>query len=62
MSDAQARMWSYWRDKYGAVGALDYYPNKLASTPALQQAIYAVQAAEALIEQIMSNLPDEDEE
>lgn len=57
-----AHMWTYWRDKRGIVEALRCdYPDILALSPTLQQALYQIQAAEALINRLMSDLPDEDE-
>lgn len=59
MSEA-AHMWSYWRDKKGVVEALeDYYPETLKASPQLQMAIYNIRAAEALINKIMGELPDD---
>lgn len=50
-------MWSYWRDKYRYVEALeDYFPDTLREEPILQQALYQIKAAEALIDSRMQEL------
>jgi len=58
MSDL--RMWSYWRDKNGHEDALtDYFPEVVAANPDLQQALYSIRAAKALIDQTMTRLEAE---
>jgi hypothetical protein len=57
--DSPAHMWSYWRDKHGVVDALDQYPNLLAANKDLQLALFQIRAAEAMIDKIMGELPDD---
>jgi hypothetical protein len=58
-----AHMWSYWRDKNGVVEALEcYYPELLGKNCELRTAVSLIKTGEAAIEQIMSNLTDDEED
>jgi len=56
VKDQDRIMWDYWRDKYGHVDALEtYYPESLATHIELQQAVYSIKSAKALIDKFFEN-------
>lgn len=63
MSNSALHMWSYWRDKKGAVEAMEeQYPELLNITPDLQQAISQIKNAERAIDKLMSDLEEINED
>ena len=57
MSDAELKMWSYWRDKHGIVVALeDYFEIIYSENIDLQVALAQLKNAERAINFIMNDL------
>ena len=55
--NSSMRMWSYWRDKYGTVTALqDYYPALLADDPVIRTAAANIEINRAAVELRMTSL------
>ena len=49
-------MWSYWRDKHGAVDALkDHFPDEIKNDFRLATAVVLIEGAMLLIDKIMSS-------
>ena len=60
--DNPLHMWSYWRDKKGVENALeDYYPALLGKNLELRTALSLIKTGKAAIEQIMTNLKEDEE-
>lgn len=59
MPDQPLDMWSYWRDRKGAVEALqDYYPDLLKQRPDLMHGLLQIQSGELLINETMEGLAE----
>ena len=60
--DEPLHMFTYWRDKKGLEEALtEYYPNLSRNNPLLRTALRIIKGQEALINQTMKSLNNEDD-
>ena len=64
MSSERYHMWSYWRDKRGSArDALENdYPELLGKSLLLRTALAQIRVAEAAIDQLMSQLEDDEDQ
>lgn len=60
--DEPLHMFTYWRDKKGLEEALtEYYPNLSRNNPLISTALQIIKGQEALINQTMKSLNNEDD-
>ena len=58
--DQPLHMWSYWRDKEGALAAArEYFPNQVENNKELQRAVAQAETALRAIDSIISQLEDD---